>query len=217
MKKAQYVIVLMLGIAVWQVGRAQTYSLMHRSSIEISIGIWNESSAGNQIATNGMVSNAKTNGLAGELSYAYWPQENLALTMSAGIISAEATAGSSGTGILGPTQRTSTVIPILCGVKYYFLEPVPSSFARLYLSGAIGPTLGFEAKNSLFIQEAHSESALGGRVGGGVDVLWGQSFKVGLNAGYFLMTNFKESVGARTNYNGPAVTFNVGLIFGSSE
>lgn len=217
MKKVTRIAVLMLSIATWQVVQAQTYSLTHRSSIEISIGIWNESSAGNQISTNGIVSNAKTNGLAGELSYTYWPQENLALNMSAGIISAEATSGFSGTNILGPTQRASTVMPILCGVKYYFLEPAPSSFARLYLSGAIGPTLGFEAKNSVNVQEAHSESALGGRFGVGVDVLWGQNFKVGLNAGYFLMTDFKESVGARTNYNGPAFAFNFGFIFGSAE
>ncbi len=81
----------------------------------------------------------------------------------------------------------------------------------------MGPTLGFEASNSLFVQEAHSESALGGRFGVGVDVLLGQSFKFGASAGYFLMTDFKQSVGARTNYNGPAFAFNFGFIFGSAD
>lgn len=219
MKKIKSIAVVMLNIAVLQVAQAQMYSLAHRSSIEISFGMWNESKAGNQISTGGIISNAKTNGLIGELSYCYWPQENLALNISAGVISAEATLTTSGSNILttGFSQRASSVTPILFGVKYYFLEPTPTSFARPYLSGAIGPTLGFEANNSLFVQEAHSESALGGRLGVGVDVLLGQNFKFGASAGYFLMTDFKESVGARINYNGPALAFNFGFIFGSPD
>ncbi len=128
MKKVTCIAIAMLSIVVLQVAQAQKYSLAHRSSIEISFGVWNESKAGNQISAGGIVSNAKTNGLVGELSYSYWTQENLALQISAGVVSAEATVTTSGSNILttGLSQRASSVMPILFGIKYYFLNRLPA-------------------------------------------------------------------------------------------
>jgi hypothetical protein len=190
---------------------AGSNTLKGRSTIDLSIGLWHESRVGNEISAAGIISTAKTSGFLGGLSYAYWVQEDLSIGISAGALAGEATSSVSTRGV---SQRASAVVPVLLGLRYYVGESSVESSVRPFLSVGLGPFIGVEAKNEPFLQESHSETALGTRLGGGIDFLLGQSFKLGASVGYDLMTNFSTPIGARKNYNGPDFSLAVGFVFG---
>ena len=196
------------------VALGQPISLNRRSCIDLHIGLWNESKAGNQFTPTGFKSTAKSSGFVGGLSFNHWLREHVAVTLSAGVLSAEATSTSS---LLGTTQRASAVIPVLLGIKYYIPEPYLDETIRPYVSVGVGPYWGFEAENTTFSQSAHTETALGGRFGGGIDFLLGRSFKLGANLGYNVMTDFRTPVAARDNFNGPDFSFGIGFLFGGRD
>jgi len=192
----------------------QQISLNGRSSIDLIIGMWNESKAGNHISLLGVKSEAKASGFLGGLSYNRWLREYVAVTLSAGVLSAEATSTA---GVLGTTQRATAVIPVLLGIKYYMPEPSLDETIRPYVSVGVGPYWGFEAENTTFSQTAHTETAMGGRIGGGIDFLLGRSFKLGANLGYNVMSNFQTPVGARDNFNGFDFSMTLGILFGGRD
>jgi outer membrane protein W len=200
-----------LGVSVAVAG---SNSLRGRSTVELNLGFWHESKVGNEISTTGVSSTAKTSGFLGGLSYAYWVQEDLSVGLSAGVLAGEATSSVS---INGTSQRTSAVVPVLLGVRYYVGESSWDSPVKPFLSLGLGPFVGVEAKNELFVQESHSEAAFGTRLGGGIDFLLGQSFMLGANVGYDLMMDFSTPIGARRNYNGPDFSLGVGFLFGGGK
>jgi hypothetical protein len=215
MTKAKHVCLLVLGFLVsGSVVLAGSNSLKGRSAIELSIGLWHESRVGNEMYAGGIISTAKTSGFLGGLSYAYWVKEDLSVGISAGALAGEATSSVSTHGV---SQRTSAVVPVLLGLRYYLGEPSAESIVRPFLSVGLGPFIGVEAKNETFLQESHSETALGAQLGGGIDFLLSQSFKLGANAGYNLMTDFSTPVGARKNYNGPEFSLSIGIILGEGR
>ncbi|MEK6570263.1 MAG: hypothetical protein AABZ61_02770, partial [Bacteroidota bacterium] len=176
---------------------AGDHSLKGRSSIELNIGFWHESKVGNEISRTGILSTARSSGFIGGLSFSYWLQEELSLSASIGLLSGEATSSVT---LLGVSQRTSSVVPVLLGVRYYLPESSYGTPVRPFLAAAVGPILGVESKNDFFSQESRSETALGARLGGGIDFLLGQYFKLGTTVGYNLMTDFSSPVGARKNF-----------------
>jgi hypothetical protein len=193
---------------------AGDHSLKGRSSIELNIGFWHESKVGNEISTAGNVSTAKSSGFIGGLSYGHWFQEGLSVNASIGLLSGEATSSVT---LSGASQRASSVIPILLGVRYYLPESSFGTPVRPFLAAAVGPFLGVESKNDFFSQESRSETALGARLGGGIDFLLGQHFKLGTTVGYNLMTDFSSPIGARKNFSGPEFTIGFGILFGGGE
>jgi hypothetical protein len=212
MTKTKAICLFLLGlITSGSIGLAGSNTLKGRSTIELSTGLWHESRVGNEISSAGITSTAKTSGFSGGLSYGYWIQENLSVGLSVGVLAGEATSSLSR---LGVSQRSSAVIPILLGIRYYIPESSIGSPVRPFLSVGVGPFVGVEAKNELYLQQAHSETALGTKLGGGIDFLLGQLFKLGANVGYNLMTDFSTPIGARENYNGPEFSLSVGIMFG---
>jgi opacity protein-like surface antigen len=98
-------------------------------------------------------------------------------------------------------------------VKYYLFNPGPEDAVRPFASAAIGPYIGSETNSTMMSQEAHSETAFGGRLGVGLDFLLGENFKLGVNARYNLMSDFSTPVGARSNYDGADGSIGLGYIF----
>jgi len=209
-RTTKYLVVALISTGLSVVSFAQDYSLKGRSALGFNIGLWGGSSATNTAAVTGVRSEAKTNGLSGSMLYAHWLQENLSLTLSAGLLSGEASSTVSSSGF---NQRASTVIPLLIGIKYYLPAPAPEDAIRPFLSAAVGPFIGMEAKNTVLFQEAFSETAFGGRLGAGIDFLLGQHFTLGAGVGYNLMADFDTPIGARKNYNGAEFAFGFGYIF----
>ncbi|MBM4160140.1 MAG: hypothetical protein FJ217_03475 [Ignavibacteria bacterium] len=194
---------------------AQPRSMRGKSCFELQLGLWNEMRAGNQVGLGGATSEAKSRGFLGGISYSYWMREHLAISLAAGILAAEAT--SSQPFLWTPEQRSSSVVQILVGIKYHLLEPEPDESVRPYVAAAIGPVLGSESENAVFSQAAHSENAVGLRLGAGIDFLAGSWLKFGVNAGYNVMSDFRTPIGARKNYNGPDFSLGVGFLFGGRD
>jgi hypothetical protein len=105
------------------------------------------------------------------------------------------------------------VVPLLIGVRIFLPYPEPDAQVRPFLSGAIGPYIGSEAKSTLFTQGTHTETSFGGRFGAGIDFILSNHFKLGANAGYNVMSDFSAAVGGRMNYNGGEFSIGIGYIF----
>lgn len=188
---------------------SQDILLKGRSCVELNVGFWSGRAA-NTAGGTGIHTEAKLSGFVGGLTYSYGLEELWSLSLSSGLLAAQA---SSDAGILGVEQQASTVITLLLGIRYYLNEPSDETRVRPYLSGAIGSVFGSEAKNSLSGQVAHSETAPGGRIGAGVDFFISPHFKLGIDLGYDLMADFASPVGARKNYNGAEGVIKMGYVF----
>lgn len=192
---------------------AQGLSLKDRSTLEVNIGVWGGSNVSSTIGVGGVQSTANTSSFVGNFVYAYSLRENLAVTLSAGVLSAGASVNA---GILGASQEAGTVIPLLIGVRYYVPSPEHGEKVRPFLSLGVGTYLGFEASSSVgltVVQETQSESAFGSRIGAGIDFYVSDSFKFVANAGYNIMTDFSAPVTGRTNFNGGDFSVGAGFVF----
>jgi len=207
---AKYLVLALMSAGLSVVSFAQDFSLKGRSALELNFGLWGGASATNTIAVTGIRSEAKTSGFTGSLLYAHWLHENLSVTLSAGFLAGEASSTVSASGV---SQHASSVVPLLIGVKFYLPDPAPEDAARPFLSAAVGPYIGMEAKNTALSQQAFSETAFGGRLGVGIDFLLSQHFTLGASACYNLMSDFATPVGARRNYNGAEFSLGLGYIF----
>ena len=198
---------------------SQPGTLRGSSAFEVNIGLWNEIHAGQQVSVNGISQSAKASGFVGGMTYCYWMRENMAVTFSGSLLSVEATTNVNLIGIetgaiLNSTRQTAnSVISVLIGMRYYLPQPEPEDRVRPFVAVGIGSYIGSEAQNSLFSQSARSESVIGGRFGVGLDALLGRWFKLGVNVGYNVMSDFKTPVGARNNFNGYDMSFGFGFVF----
>jgi hypothetical protein len=201
---------ILLFITIGSVSTAQDLSLKGRSAIELSLGIWGGAKASNTAAATGIQSEANTSGFAGDLGYSYWLREHLSLTVTVGMLTAQASSTISTSNI---TQQASAVIPFLLGIRFYVPDPESGDNIRPFLSAAVGTYIGSEAKNTLISQQVHTETTFGGRLGAGIDFFLGNHFKLGVNVGYHLMADFETAIGARKNYNGADFSLGTGYIF----
>ena len=202
--------VTLLLFAASSISLAQDFSLKGGSAVELNIGMWAGAKSSTTVAVGGIRSEAKVSGLTASLLYTHWLREHLALTLSAGFLGSEA---SSTSGTPGFTQQSSAIVPFLLGIRHYVPEPGPDDAIRPFLSAAIGTYVGMEAKNTVLVQEARSEAVLGGRVGGGIDFLLSNHFKLGANVGYNLASDFSTPIGARNNSSGADFSIGFGYIF----
>jgi hypothetical protein len=189
---------------------SQPGPLRGSSAIDVNLGLWNEIQAGQRVSASGIKQSAKSSGFVGGLTYSYWMREYLAVTVGASLLSAEASSTISLSKI---EQKASSVTSILIGMKYFLPQPEPEDRIRPFVAIGIGSYIGSEAESSLLSQTAHSESAIGGRLGVGLDALLGSWFKLGAQVGYNAMGDFKSPVGARSNYNGYDMSFGFGFVF----
>jgi hypothetical protein len=197
-------------ITMGSISIAQDIFLIGRSAIDLNLGFWGGAKASNTIGPTGIQSEAGTNGFAGELGYSYWLRENLSLIVNASLLSAKA---SSTVSVFNVTQQASTVTPLLLGVRFYVPEPKSDENIRPFISAAVGIYFGSEAASVPLSQQAHTETAAGGRLGTGIDFFLGNHFKLGANVGYYLMTDFENAIGARKNYSGAEFSFGTSYIF----
>jgi outer membrane protein W len=218
MKALSFIIrVLVLLMFVSGLLHSQTITLRGSSAIELDLGFWNNVNAGQQLNLTGVKQEARASGFVGGLTYCYWMRENMAITVAGSLLSSEAssTVSVEGNTIINPVisvgQNSNALFSFLVGMRYFIPGPEPEDMIRPYLAIGVGSFMGFEAGNSLLAQSAHSESTFGGRVGVGLDAHLGQSVKLGVNAGYNAMSDFRSALGARTNFNG--FDFSVGIAF----
>jgi len=190
--------------------QAQELSLSGRSSLELEFGLWGGIGTSSTVGLSGTQSEVKGTGYLGGLTYAYGLEENLAVTVSAGVLAVQAT---STVGLTSTSQHVSSVVPVLIGVRYYVPYPKPDGKVRPFLAAGIGSYIGTETKNEILVQESRTETAFGGRLGVGVDFHLGSHFKLAALVGHHLMTDFATPISGRRNYNGTGFGMEVGYIF----
>ena len=140
---------------------AQGLVLKDKSVLELNMGMWGGSRASSTIGVNGVDVSANTGSFVGNIVYAYGLREDVAVTLSAGLLTAGASSSFDAQGV---HQRSSSIIPILIGIRYYVSSPGEGAKVRPFLSFGVGSFLGFEAGNTfggLMVQQAQSENAFG--------------------------------------------------------
>jgi outer membrane protein W len=207
MKNLKRVILLFVVSALLSLSaQSQDPAMKGRSGIELDCGLWTGPNASTAVGMEGIGVDVTSNAFVGGILFTHWVQEYLSITVSAGLLEGKA---SSTVSFLSVTQHVSSVVPVLLGVRYYVLGSTADGQVRPYLSAAVGPYIGSEVNNTILAQESHTETAFGGRVGGGIDFFFSDHFKLGANTGYHIMSDFSTSIGARKNYNGG--DFSIGL------
>jgi hypothetical protein len=107
------------------------------------------------------------------------------------------------------STETAAVIPLLFGVKYQPFKLTARDVLRPYITASVGPFFGTESMNRAGViteTENYSETALGSRLGVGMDLLLNKWFTLGVNTGYYLVTDFERPVGSKKNYSSPEVS-----------
>jgi hypothetical protein len=207
-----FMILLLLGL-VGSAVRAQGLSLKDRSVLELNMGIWGGSRVSNTVGPSSIMSNANTSSFVGNILYAYGVREEVAVTLSIGMLTAGA---NSNVGMYGVQQQAAMVMQVLLGARYYVPNPEDGTKVRPFISLSIGPYIGMESSSSAgmtVIQESQTESAFGGRIGIGLDLFTGYHFKFVANASYDLMTDFSVPISARDNFDGGDFSLGVGYAF----
>lgn len=196
--------------------QSQSITLRGSSAIELDLGFWNNVNAGQQLNVIGVKQEAKASGFVGGLTYCYWMRENVAITVAGSLLSSEASSTVM-TYPIAVNQSANALFSFLVGMRYFIPEPASEDVVRPYLAIGVGSFMGFETSNSLIAQSAHSESTFGGRAGIGLDAYLGKSVKLGVNAGYNAMSDFRSAIGARNNFNGFDLSVGIAFLFGGQR
>jgi hypothetical protein len=175
-----------------------------RHSFDLGISYWNNSKSGTSVKVPGIT--IGTGGVSGKLRYNFYPDENFAFNVSVGAMAAKVEAWAF-------HEHTSTVVPVMMGMKYYFVQLSQSNPFRPYLFGSMGILFGTESSVEILSVEEHTESAIGGYAGIGSDIILGSLVKLHADIGYNLFTDFSEEIGGRKNYSGAEFSFGIGFMF----
>jgi hypothetical protein len=123
-------------------------------------------------------------------------------------------------GVFGVRERTAYVIPIQCGLRYYFPQSSFGGSWRPYGVVAVGPYIGTESETLVGLEiksTSKTRGAFGGRLGLGLDIQLSRLFMLGIMSGYDLMTDFSEPIGERVNYSGPQFMFSFSVLLGGAS
>ncbi len=108
------------------------------------------------------------------------------------------------------------LLPVMIGLRYYLFHDMDTGFQPfIFASG--GPIIGMEASNEVGVyieNEAHTETTLGGKYGGGVDFMLTNWLAIEVAGGYLSMREFKEPLNGSTKFNGWDVIFGISLFLG---
>jgi hypothetical protein len=147
-----------------------------------------------------------SSGFIGSLNYGYWFDEEWALSLSIG-----------GFGMGAKTTynnvETSTITPILFGVKFYPRPLALGAVGRIYFGLAAGDYMGFATKTQGILNTSViSESVMGGQISAGLDLFVASWFKLGPKLSYHLMGDFSEVIGSKKNLSGAAFSIEFGFV-----
>lgn len=219
-----YVLIPLLSVstAVWgQEADHQTVmaynSLKGRHSLDLSFGLLSDLNSSTDVAVGGIQTHSSGNGFLGSLIYAYWLEDDLAVSIHVGVQNADAKTTVSG---LNVTTESAVIIPLLFGVKYQVFRITENNNFRPYISASIGPYLGFASNVRTgygVSTESISETALGSRFAADFDLLVSRRFKLGIGVGYRFVSDFSRQIGTQKNYSSPEFSVNLGVILGRGK
>lgn len=207
--------IVMAAMGLPVMARAQTTdqpnSLRGTHQIEVSLGLLSDLSTTTEVSVGGVDMTSDASGLIGSIAYGYWVTDEWAVVLSIGVVNANVSTSASGT---GASVESATVIPLLLGAKYAPLRLVIGDALRPYAYAAIGPYFGFASDvraGPTTAAQSYAETALGSRIGAGMELSLGTRFTVGLAVGYRLVSDFQRRIGSETNHSSPEFSLSFGV------
>lgn len=189
-------------------------SLRGKHSISLSAGILGGMTVTNEVSAGGETNTVVGNEFLGSIAYTYWLENNLAVNVSLGLLSMDVTNSVQGSEV---STETATVVPLLFGVKYQPFRLTASDVLRPYVAASVGPFFGSQTMERVGVNvetEVYSETALGSRVGVGVDLLLSKWFTLGVGGGYYFVSDFERPIGSEKNYSSPEFSLSFAIAFG---
>jgi hypothetical protein len=181
-------------------------SFPSKHSIDLRVSFWNNSQSAVSVGFHGFSVETGTGGISGEIMYNYYPNSIYSFNVSVGVMNTEVRVENFST-------YTSTVIPIMMGMKYYFIDYSTDNPFRPYAAGSIGGLFGTESGVEILHVRTHTETAIGGSAGFGTDIILGSLVKLQAEISYNLYTDFAEEIGSNKNYSGPEFSLGIGFMF----
>ena len=182
-----------------------------RHRIDLKIGGWQS----DEVTVTGVSS------MSGAVGLGYTQYLSEALSMSVALTARGGMAGSSTSG-LGTFSGAAGLVALPVGMQWNPLAAKnPAAAVKPFVAASVGPYFGnsagsFAGSGGSF-NGAHSQTTIGGHIGGGVDFHLGRPFALGISGGYNWMADFARPVGARDNYSGPQFGVTLGFLFGKGR
>jgi len=190
--------------------------LEHRHLVALQLGVWNQvNDVRTDIGIGGITTSVGNSGFLGAISYGYGLSEALALRVTAGGMAADVETAIDGSGV---SAETAAVAQLMVGMRYYFPRATYGEPVRPYVGAGVGTLIGSHVASQAGMTVAGSvrtEAAMGGELGGGVDILLGSHFIASVGGAYVLMTDFDQPIGGSDNYGGPQLRLGFGYLFGT--
>ena len=155
----------------------------------------------------------------GGFGYTHWLREDLAVTFTADGFPVE-----TGTSV-GPGRVVQGAVAGLAMPVSLRWNPFRGDHHRQalkpFLSAGLGPVIGTSSGSFAGGEAVSSGSVtqltLGGRIGGGFDVLVARSLSLGVDASYNPTLPFPEPFGLHDHFSGGQVSMNIGWLFGKGS
>lgn len=177
-----------------------------RHGIDLRLSFWDNSRGGAAVNLDGFSIDVGTGGVSGKLMYNFYSNPELAFTFSVGIMSAEVNVETF-------SSYTSTVAPIMMGLKYFFLDYDMNNALRPYVAGSFGMLIGTESGVKFPSIGTTTETTIGAYAGFGTDIILGSVVKLNADIGYNLFSDFTQEVAGKKNYSGAEFSFGLGFMF----
>lgn len=207
-------VALMSLLSILAATSVQAQDLVGRWRVDLRAGVGVLTSSGTSTSTSGVETTTDAAGFLGGLGLSHWFRENLAGTVSLGVLSVHTETRA---GVGGVATETALVTPLFVGVRRYLTPSDPESGTRFFGSVEVGPVTGHQSSTSVgsaVVVESITRSAFGGRAGVGVEFRLGNRVMLGLGGGYTFMTDFADAVGGEKNHSGADFGLSLGILFG---
>jgi hypothetical protein len=146
-------------------------------------------------------------GFTGSIAYGYWFDNEWALNLLAGVFGVESN-------ISVNNVSTKSIIPILLGIRYYPSFLSIGNVGRVYGGINAGVYMGTGTKiTNLLLNESVVETVFGFQPVIGIDFFLTDWFEIGSGISYDVVSGFSETVSSKSNYSGPELTVNFGIVF----
>ena len=199
-------------------GAPPIFAVAGRNRVECRLGMWR--GTGEPEVLPKFAAGAQTVDLRGGFQYTRFLRESLAATLSLDVLSAQADLVMwDGVSFAATSRQRSEIISIPVGLRWNPLRgDLRTKPVKLYLAASLGPVIGSHTGGSVDAVTAFAGTrvamTVGGSLGGGVDVLVGRHWSLGVSAGYNWMADFSQTIGTRKNYSGVDVGIGIGWVWG---
>ncbi len=188
-----------------------SYSLQNRSQIEVRFGVRDDTHEDDGFHSDLLASRSGLGDAFVTFGYNYFVDERTAINLSLKVLAAETIDYLD---FAGGYSEEYSVVPIFVGMRHYLTSPGQRSPVRPYVAFGAGPVFASQRFSFLNLyDDTDTYTAVGAHFGGGIDMIAGRHFMLGINAGYNLMSDFDTTLGDKDNYSGAEFGVGFGFLF----